>query len=162
MSVVLYIRQIEGLAALRHRLGHKGQVGIGQVGIGSGSGEIAGGSAVALDLHLDAVVVQLQHTGVAILRFGLDLRVKLFQNLAQIAGLAVRGDGFGQRLSVHAHLRFPGHLHQVEGHAVFLEVLRRDASRIVRKGKLVDLADTGLVEIASGVGFYLDGVITGR
>ena len=127
----LHIRQRQRPTALCHRLGNQGQVRVGQVGIGPAGGEVPGGGLVALDLRLDAVVVQLQHSGIAVLRLRLDLRGKLLQNLPQIAGGAVRGDGLGQGLGLHADLILPGHFHQVEGPAVFLKILCGNTGGIV-------------------------------
>ena len=154
----LHGSQGQGFAVVRGGLGDKGQVGVGQVGIGAGGGQAFCAGLVALGLHGDRGIVQRQQAGIAVLGCDLPMGVQLFQDRREIVGVAVLGDGVGVVLGVHPHLVLFYHVQQEIPPPVALKVLRRDAGRVIGQGKLVHFVDTQLVKAAVGVLLHGDGI----
>ena len=112
----LHIRQGQAPPAIGDGLGHQGEVRIRQIRIGPGSGHGSGLGGVAVGRDLDRGVVQVQLSGVAVLRDSLNLRVQSLENFLHVIGIAGEGDRLDMGLGVHAHLILPGHIQQIEKH----------------------------------------------
>ena len=104
----LDVTQRQCFASLGHGLGDKGEVRVGEIGIGPGSCEVFRAGAVTLGFDIDRRVVQQQDAGIAVLGGDFPLRVKLFENRRHVAGGAVLRNGFGVVLGIDTDLVLHG------------------------------------------------------